>query len=127
MSAEHFNDFTTVRALCTGCGWFRILGYCGQKDGLRAVIRIDSDAASSSNLLRGRVLEFPSIYGADEWPEGYRDLSEESHRSGMVAVERTFDPLLDGRYCPRCKKTGSLGVDWYTMIGGDPRTAKMRT
>jgi hypothetical protein len=126
MSTEHLNEFSTVRALCTACGWFRVLGFCGQKDDVRAVIRIDADAAES-NLLRGRVLELPSSARPDEWPEGYRDLSDESYRCGTLAIERTFDPLLKDKSCPRCRKAGALGVNWYTMIGGDPLLASMWT
>lgn len=119
------NEFSTVRALCTACGWFRMLGYCGRKDDVRAVIRIDADAAPC-NLLRGRVREYPASAGAHQWPPGYRDLSEESYRDGMFAVIRTFDALLEGRRCSRCATLGKLRLDWYTVGGGDPGIARMR-
>jgi hypothetical protein len=126
VDADYWNEFSTVRALCVACGWFRLLGYCGRMDDVRAVIRIDADA-SGCNLLRGRVLEYPPAASPVEWPAGYRDLNAESHQCGVMAIRRTFDALLKDRPCPRCKKTGSLCVDWYTMIGGDPLVAKMRT
>src|SRR5687767_941901 len=107
MSAGHFNEFTTVRALCKACGWFRVLGYCGTKDQVRAVIRIEVDP-DGCNLLRGRVLEFPNTSQPDDWPEGYRDLREESYCCGMFVIEHKFDPLLENRSCPRCRKVGML-------------------
>jgi hypothetical protein len=126
MSDDRINEFSTVPAFCTACGWFRVLGYTGCKNGNRALIRIVSDPAEC-NVLRGRVIEQPAELPPEEWPEGYRDLSEESHRSEMVAIERTLEPLLARRVCPRCKQATGLRINSYTMLGGDPLIAKLRT
>lgn len=84
---------------------------------MRALIRLASDPAAC-NVVWSRVLEVP----ADSESEfhaartfGYRDLAEDWCWRRLV-VERpsallTCKPLVQGRSCPRCKRSGGVHID----------------
>jgi hypothetical protein len=120
-----WNEFETIRVVCVACGWFRVLGYSGCKDGVRALIRI-RPARGASNVLHGDVLEIPADVPFDIWSEKhpeYRDLQHEAHAHGIVGAMKEFDHMLACCPCPRCVCIGKLILNQYLILGGDPTLA----
>ena len=103
-------DFQTVRILCKGCGWCRNIAHSGCSDGKRALVKI-SRSTDPTHVLQAHVIEVSESRSLDEVlkenPE-HRDLEVEAHSMGLVAMEKTFLPLLSGQACPRCKNVGKL-------------------
>jgi hypothetical protein len=95
-------DFQTVRVLCKGCGRVRNIAHSGCADGRRALVSV-SWSDDPSHVLHARVVEVPEdrplAEVLREHPE-YRDLDEEAKRKGLIALEREFQPLLEGQSCP---------------------------
>ena len=123
---KELDEFHTVRVLCRSCGWFRVLGYTGVKGKTRALIRIDTNA-NQHNLLRGKVREVSIDSKPAQWPKDYSDLKLKAHEMGLYQAQALFDPLLEGRSCPRCQHDDKLTVDWFLLLGGDPLVEKRRT
>jgi hypothetical protein len=115
--------FSSVRALCRRCGWQRPIGCTGQKNEIRAVIRV-VPCSDPCNLVSARTRYYPvktplSTITADL--PGYRDLEDEAMQKGLVGMLHEFQPLFEGRRCPRCKQSGQLSLDQIVTLGQDPR------
>lgn len=116
-------DFRTVRVQCRACGWFRNIAHAGCADGKRALVSVSS-SDDPSHVLRARVIEVPEdvplSVALKEHPE-YRDLISEAHQKGLLALMREFQPLLEGRACPRCKRVGNLELTQLWNAGREIR------
>lgn len=103
-------DFQTVRVVCKGCGWYRIIAHSGCADGKRALVNI-SVSKDPSHVLRAKVVEVPKdLPLADVLRDhpGFRDLVHEAHQEGLFRMKAKFQTLLSGQTCPRCNKSGRL-------------------
>jgi hypothetical protein len=116
-------DFHTVRILCKGCGWYRNIAHSGCADGKRALVRI-TKSADPSHILHAQVIEVlesrPLEEVLSENPE-YRDLVEEAHKKGLIAMERELFVLLYDAVCPRCKNMGNLELSQLWNLGSHVR------
>ena len=109
--------FATVRAACSLCGWFRVLGRTGCDGPARAFIRLAPDPAPC-NVVWSRVIDLPAASASEAWAArvcGYRDLAEEWHwrrpHAEVAVALRACKPLVQGRPCPRCKRVGGVRLD----------------
>jgi hypothetical protein len=103
-------DFQSVRVVCKGCGWCRIIAHSGCADGKRALVSI-SLSSDPSHVLHAKVVEVPKdLLLADALRDhpGFRDLVQEAHEKGLFRMQAEFQPLLIGQACPRCKTVGRL-------------------
>lgn len=103
-------DFHTVRVLCKDCGWYRNIAHSGCADGKRALVQI-SASDDPSHVLHARVMEISEelpLEDALRDHPGFRDLVHEAHEMGLLRMEAQFQPLLNERPCPRCRKVGRL-------------------
>jgi hypothetical protein len=111
--------FAAVRAVCYGCGWYRILGPTGTDGVTRALIRVER-ARSSCNVLWARVITVPAEQPvsdlASRFPN-YRDLEHEwdYHRPNRELIEahRPYWELVKDQPCPRCKRVGAVYLEVY--------------
>jgi formate dehydrogenase maturation protein FdhE len=106
-------EFCIVRILCRSCGWERPIGKTGQKDSRRALIKIQVCDAPN-NLLKAKVKEVAADVPADAYAElfpGYRDLEAEAYEKGLIRTLKEFQPLLEGKMCPRCGDSNELSLD----------------
>ena len=119
---SRFPGFATVRAVCYGCGWYRILGYTGANGSTRGLIRVER-ARSACNVLWAKVV----TVGAErdlsqlqyEYPH-YRDLehawSWERPVRDSIDAKRPYWALVRGQPCPRCKRLGGVYLDVYREL-----------
>ncbi len=111
--------FATVRAVCYGCGWYRILGPTGTDGVTRALIRVER-ARNPCNVLWTRVMTVPAKQPpsdlASRFPN-YRDLEHEWHyrRPARERIEahRPYWELVKDQPCPRCKRPAPSTLDVY--------------
>jgi hypothetical protein len=116
-------DFQTVRVLCKHCGWFRNIAHSGCADGKRALVKI-TQSQDGSHVLHGEVIEVhedSDVAIELEKHPGFRDLEREAQQKGLLAMERTFAPLLKDQTCPRCKTHGHLEVSQIKNSGSHVR------
>ena len=123
-----FNEFHTVRVVCHSCGWFRVIGYTGVKDGVRALVRIRRSAAAC-NLLDCDIREVPAALARADYAgnlQEFSDLNAEAYKHGLPAVCRQFQPMLEDAVCPRCGQRSNIAVDMYLFVGSDPGAIRIR-
>jgi len=108
------NYFHVVLCTCRHCGWFRVVGYTGVFDGVRALIRL-RPSASRVNLVEADILTGPADLPLDELTggrSGFHDLVAEAAALGLLAAARRFDSLVAHHGCPRCKRPGGPYIIW---------------
>lgn len=114
-----FPGFATVRAVCYGCGWYRILGYTGTNGDVRALIRVEP-SRSSCNVLWSKVITVPADQEiadlAREYPQYHDLLWEWDWRRGKsepLEARRPYRDMVKDRACPRCKRVGGVYLEVY--------------
>jgi hypothetical protein len=79
-----------------------------------------SRSSDPTHVLHASVVEVPAnqpIADALMAHPGFRDLEAEAHAQGLLAMQRSFDQLLNEQSCPRCKAIGKLELSQIQYLG----------